>query len=99
MAKIIIEADTEKMTLNCSVDGEKLKNVHEVSFYHYPETSYSKEKLDFRAMTMEENKNGVKKMMYVYANKQLNSHVVSDPKTQVDIQNAIAKALVRKSEK
>ena len=75
MAKITITADTETMSLSCKVDGEELTNLHSISLYQYPETEYSKAKLEFNACSMEKTDTGVKKTMYVYANKQLNKTV------------------------
>ena len=69
MAKIKIEADTETMTITCAVDGEELTNLHSISLYQYPETSYSKPKLEFNACSMEKKESGVTKTMYVYADK------------------------------
>lgn len=86
MAKIKIEADTETMTITCAVDGEELTNLHSISLYQYPETSYSKPKLEFNACSMEKKESGVTKTMYVYADK-LEKHIIAEP----DTKQAIAK--------
>lgn len=84
MAKIKIEADTETMTITCTVDGEELTNLQSVSLYQYPETSYSKPKLEFSAYSMEKKENGVTKTIYVYADK-LEKQIISEPDTKLAI--------------
>ena len=69
MAKIVITADTEKLTMNCSVDGEDIPNLKDVSLYLYPESEYSKARLHFSACSSEKTDNGVSKVQYTYANK------------------------------
>lgn len=79
MAKIVITADTDTLSLSVKVDGGEIPNVHSVSLYQYPETEYSKPKLEFRACSMEKSDSGVRKEMYVYANQKLEKTVESDP--------------------
>lgn len=91
MAKINIELDTEALTMTCSVDGEKLDYVRDINIYHYPETSYSKEKYEFSARTHELKSGNVQKCMYVYASKE-------QPKKEVltaseDVKRSIAQKL------
>jgi hypothetical protein len=91
MAKVNITLDTEELTMSCTVDGEKLEHLRDINIYHYPETSYSKEKYEFSARTHEMKNGDVQKCMYLYASHQKSEKQILS--SDEDVKKAIAKKI------
>lgn len=83
MAKITINADTDKKALQISVNGKIVENPAEAIVYHLPETEYSTEKVGFEVVTFKEE-DGVKSLNRVYASKNFD---------EADIKNIVRKNL------